>query len=117
MAKAWATGVNTKAYGMDTGYEENSEVVEMKSGRKVSYLKNSIPRKVFSFSLMMTDDGVNSEYRKFLYWYENTCHSGADSFLFPNLITHSGNIEYRFTSPPSARGQLHKEVSIECEEV
>lgn len=117
MAISWPSGVNTAAYGMDTGYEDNTEVIEMKSGRRVVYMKNSIPRKTFTFSLRMVDDGASSEYRQFLSWYENTAKSGAENFLFPNLITHSGTKEYQFNGTPTARGQLYKTVTISCIEI
>lgn len=117
MAVSWPSGVNTKAYGMDTGYENNTEVLEMKSGRRVAYLKNSSPRKVFTFSLRMNDQGASSEYKQFLAWYENTAKSGSVPFLFPNLITHSSTREYLFNGTPSARGQKNKEVTISCIEI
>ena len=117
MAVSWPAAVNTKAYGMDTGYEDNTEVIQMKSGRRVVYLKNSAPRRVFSFSLTMNDQGADSEYKTFLSWYANTAKSGAETFLFPNLITHSGNTEYMFNGTPSARGQKNKEVTISVIEI
>ena len=116
-AVSWPSGVNTKAYGMDTGYEDNTEIIEMKSGRRVAYLRNSSPRKAFSFSLRMIDQGAGSEYRLFLSWYENTALSGSRTFLFPDLITHNGNKEYLFSATPTARGQKIKEVTISCIEI
>ncbi len=117
MAVSWPEGVNTKAYSMDTGYEDNTEVIQMKSGRRVVYQRNSAPRRMFSFSLRMTDDGAGSEYRTFLSWYENTARSGAETFMFPNLITHTGTREYMFNGTPAARGQLYKEVTISVIEI
>ena len=117
MAIQWPNGVNTRAYGMTTGYAENTETVEMKSGRRVVYLKNSSPRKAFSFRLRMIDNGPGSEYRTFLSWFENTAKSGAENFTFPNLVTHSGNQEYQFTEPPQATGQRIKEVTISVMEI
>ncbi len=117
MAVSWPAGVNTKAYGMDTGFEENTEVIEMKSGRRVAYLRNSSPRRTFTFSIRMNDVGAGSEYKTFLSWYANTAMSGAVTFLFPNLITHTGNGEYMFNGTPSARGQRYKEVTISCIEI
>lgn len=117
MAVSWPAAVNTSAYGMDAGWEENTETIQMKSGRRVVYLKNSAPRKIFSFSLRMEDTGANSEYRQFLSWYANTAKSGAETFLFPDLITHTGLREYMFNGTPSARGQKNKEVTISCIEI
>lgn len=117
MAASWPTAVNTKAYGMDTGYEDNTQVIEMKSGRRVVYLRNSTPRRTFTFSLRMEDVGASSEYKQFLSWYANTAMSGAVPFTFPNLITHTGTREYLFNGTPSARGQKYKEVTISCIEI
>lgn len=117
MAVAWPDGVNTRAYGMETGYLENTEAVEMKSGRRVVYLKNSSPRKAFSFNLYLNDQGSNSEYKKFMQWYENTARSGSENFMFPDLITHSGTKEYQFSGTPTARGQKNKEVTISVVEI
>jgi len=117
MSVQWPAGVNTKAFGMTTGYVENTETVEMKSGRRVVYLKNSSPRKSFSFRLRMTDDGSGSEYRTFLSWFENTAKSGAENITFPDLVSHSGTKEYQFTEPPQATGQLYKEVTISVMEI
>lgn len=117
MAVQWPTGVTTRAYGMTTGYIENTETVEMKSGRRVVYLKNSSPRKAFSFRLRMTDNGAGSEYRTFLSWFENTAKSGSENFYFPDLITHSGTKEYQFTEAPQATGQKNKEVTISVMEI
>ena len=117
MAVTWPSQVNTAAYGMDTGYEDNTEVIQMKSGRRVVYLKNSTPRRVFTFSLRMHDVGASSEYKTFLSWYNNTARSGSETFTFPNLITHTGLGEYMFNGTPTARGQRYKEVTISCIEI
>lgn len=118
MAVSWPDGVNTDAYGMDTGYEDNTEVVEMKSGRRVTYLRNSSPRKVFTFSLRMSDqDGTSGEYQTFLSWYENTALSGSETFYFPDLINHTDTTEYMFNGTPTARGQGWKEVTISVTEI
>lgn len=109
---AWADGVNQKAYGMNTEYEDNLVKIQFDSGKERTYLKNSAPKKEFSFNLRFEDSGANSEYKKFLNWYENILLSGSQSFEFPNLITHNGTAEYKMTDTPSARGQKYKEVSF-----
>lgn len=109
---AWADGVNQKAYGMSTEYEDNLVKIQFDSGKERTYLKNSSPKKEFSFNLRFEDSGANSEYKKFLNWYENVLLSGSQSFEFPNLITHNGTAEYKMTDTPSARGQKYKEVSF-----
>ena len=117
MAISWPAAVNTNAYGMDASYEDNTEVIEMKSGRRVVYLKNSAPRRIFTFNLTMNDSGANSEYKQFLTWYANTARSGSETFKFPDLITHTTLREYMFNGQPSARGQKNKEVTISVIEI
>ena len=109
---AWPDGVNQKAYGMSIDYEDNKVEIEFDSGKKRTYLKNSSPKKEFSFNLKFDDSGANSEFKKFLSWYDNVLLSGTQSFAFPNLITHEGTSEYKMTDTPSARGQKYKEVSF-----
>lgn len=116
MAKNWSTAVNTKAYGLDTAPIENIEFTEYKSGRKIARLKNSTPKNSFSFMLRMEDAGAASEYKVFLRWYADVIKSGAETFLFPDLITHTGLCEYRMLSY-SAKGQRIKEISLQFEEV
>lgn len=117
MAVAWPLGVNTDAYGMDIGGGDNVATLEFESGKARTYLKNSKSKKVFSFVIEMEDVGTSSEFKTFLAWWDNTLLSGSLSFLFPNLITHSGNIEYRATQTYSATGQKRKEVKFTVEEM
>jgi len=117
MAVSWSTMVNTKAYGMDTGGGENVESIEFESGKARTYLKNSVPKKVFSFVIRMNDVGATSEYKYFLAWWDNTLLSGALSFYFNDLITHSGLKEYRATQTYSVTGQKYKEVTFSVEEM
>lgn len=109
---AWPDGVNQKAYAMNTDYEDNLVRVEFECGKSRTYLKNSAPKRTFSFSLRFEDVGENSEYKKFLNWYNNVCLSGSQSFQFPDLIMHTTLSEYKFTETPSARGQKFKEVNL-----
>jgi len=117
MAVAWSASVNTNAYGLDIGGGDNVERVEFESGKSRTYLKNSVPKKLYSFILSMEDVGSSSEFKAFVTWWENTLLSGSLSFLFPNLITHSGTSEYRPTGTYSANGQKRKEVTISVEEM
>ena len=117
MAVSWPSGVNTDAYGMDTGGGDNVTYVEFESGKARSYLKNSAPKKVFSFVIAMEDIGGTSEYKTFLTWWDTVLLSGALSFNFPNLVTHSGMKEYRMTDTYSASGQKLKEVKFSVEEM
>ena len=117
MAVAWHPDVNKKAYGMDTAPMENVERVEFESGKARTFLKNTAAKKTHSFMLKMYDVGDNSEYKKFVTWWESTLLSGALSFYFPDLITHDGDTEYRPLGTYSAAGQKWKEVSITVEEM
>lgn len=117
MAVAWASGVNQKAYGMDTGGGDNVSLITFESGKARTHLKNSAPKKVFSFIIRMDDQGEASEFKTFVLWWEQTLKSGALSFLFPNLVTHSGSKEYRPTEAYSATGQRFKEVKFSVEEM
>lgn len=117
MAVAWPIGVNTNAYGMDTAPGDNVVRVEFESGKARTYTKNTIPKKVHSFMLTLKDDGAGSEYRTFLAWWSTTLASGALSFIFPDLVTHSGTKEYRALEQFSVSGQLWKEISLTVEEM
>lgn len=117
MAIAWASEVNTDAYGMETDGGDNVERVEFESGKNRTYLKNTSPKKVHAFMLSMDDVGVDSEFKKFVYWFENSLKSGALSFMFPDLVTHTGEKEYRLIGSYSASGQHKKEISLTVEEM
>ena len=121
MAVDWDSHVNTRFYGQDGTYVENFEEVEYKSGRRVYYLKNSLPAKSIACSLMLSDkrservDG-KTEFEWFLFWYERVCKSGTETFLLTDLITQDGEREYRLTDVPTWEGQAYKEVSLTLEE-
>lgn len=115
MAVAWPATVNSNAYGMDTTLIENVERIQFESGKERTYLKNSRGRKQHSFIVAMEDVGADSEFKTFLTWYDDVLLSGALTFLFPNLITHSGTKEYRLINY-TANGQKRKEVTLEVEE-
>ena len=122
MAQNWDEHVNTNFYGQDGGYAENTEEIEFKSGRSISYLKNSVPRKTHSVNLSLSDRDSEktdelTEFGYFLNWYENTIKSGTLSFYLPDIATRLGTKEYRLTEPPSWTGQGVKEVSLSLEEI
>lgn len=117
MAVAWSTSVNTDAYGLDIGGGDNVERIEFESGKARTFLKNSAPKKVYAFVLSMDDVGGTSEFKAFVSWWEGALMSGSLSFLFPNLLTHSGNGEYRAVGSYSVAGQKRKEVSLSVEEM
>lgn len=117
MAVSWPSGVNTDAYGMDQGGGDNVAYIQFESGKARTFQKNSASKKVFSFIIDMEDVGATSEFKTFLSWWDNTLLTGALSFLFPDLITHSGLKEYRTTQDYSATGQKNKEVKFTVEEM
>lgn len=117
----WPTGVNTKAYGMESGWSDNREEVEFKSGRRVYWLKNSEARK--THSVMMTFDdktaisGALTEWQVFQNWFKNTIKSGTVPFYFPDLSNKgTGTRLYYMTETPTAKGQEKKEASFTLEE-
>lgn len=117
MAVAWHPDVNQRAYGMDTSPINNVERVEFESGKARTFRKNTAVKKSHSFMLTLKDDGDDSEYKKFLLWWDTTLQGGALSFWFPDLITHDGDTEYRPLEDFSATGQLYKEITMTVEEM
>jgi hypothetical protein len=117
MAVSWPAGVNTDAYGMESTPIENVERVQFESGKARTYLKNSAQKLAFSFLVSMDDVGPSSEYKQFVEWWDTTLKSGALSFGFPDLITHTGTTEYRPIAVYSATGQKRKEVTLTVEEM
>lgn len=118
MAVAWPLSVNQKAYGMDTSPGENVERIEFESGKARTFLKNSVGKKVHSFMLTLEDIGDTSEYKDFLEWWSDDLASGSLSFLFPDLVTHDADKEYRSVDGNfSATGQKYKEITLTVEEM
>lgn len=121
MAVEWDSHVNTRFFGEDGAYIENTEEVEFKSGRRIYYLKNTLPAKSFACSLLLKDkkgervDG-RTEFEWFLYWYEYVCKSGSETFYLPDLVARQSSREYRLTDVPTWEGQAYKEVSLTIEE-
>ena len=120
MAAEWSEHVNADFYGADNGYNENTEEVEFKSGRKIKYLKNSVPKKTHALNLNCKDKGTpktdgKTEFEWFLYWYENTVKSGTVPFYLTDLVTGIGRKLYKI-KVKSWTGQRNKEISLELEE-
>lgn len=113
---AWDEQVNMDAYGLDISGGDNLVTTEFESGKKRSYKKNSVGKKIFSFNLRMYDIGSNSEFKRFVMWWDNVLHSGAETFAFPDLLNRGYMTEYRVTESYSANGQKWKEVSLSVEE-
>lgn len=118
----WNTHVNTKFYGQDGSYNDNTEKVEFKSGRTIRYLRNSVPKKTHALQLRVKDTGLSkvdgkTEFEWFLNWYEVTIKSGTLPFYLTDIVTGRGTKAYKLTETPSWRGQRYKEISINIEEL
>jgi hypothetical protein len=121
MAQNWNSNVNTDFYGQDGGYKDNTEKVEFKSGRTISYLKNSRPKKTHAVNLRCKDKGTpktdgKTEFEHFLYWYENTAKSGTVPICLPDIITGNGTKQY-LVKVDGWSGQRFKEINLQLEEV
>lgn len=116
----WNSHVNTNFYGLDSTFIDNTKEVSFASGRKIKYLKNTTPKKRFSFMLSVDDkkrvEG-KTEFEWFLYWYENEVYSGTESFKLLDFITHSALKDYILDGVPTWKGQAIKEISLSIEEL
>ncbi len=118
----WPAGVNKKAYGQDSSYDENREEVEYKSGRRIYYRKNSIERQTHAVNLSMDDkkpiSGSKTEFRVFLAWFENDIKGGTVPFYFPDVTVRDGQTErlYYMKETPTWSGQGRKEVTFTLED-
>jgi len=119
---SWATGVNNKAYGQSSQFVDNKETVELKSGRKIYYLKNSAARKTHSVVMRFDDDAIVSdsktEFELFIYWWETEIKSGTEPFYFPDITLKDGttNRAYYMSDNPAYAGQKTKEVKFTLED-
>lgn len=111
-AVSWPAGVNTDAYGVETGYIDNAKKSEYDSGRVMQYQKNTAVKRKYSVSFRMT----KSEYKLFDTWYKNTLGGNAGSFTFPSFDLDGTMKEYNMTAP-TATGQRYKYVQTEFTEV
>lgn len=109
----WPKAVNTDFYGLTTSAKENVQTVEFESGAKRTYLKQSVAKKTFQFSLTLW---TLEEEKAFWTWYDDTILSGSLTFGLTDLLTGSGTTEYRLTSQPSVSGQHPKSLSLTVEE-
>ena len=121
MATHWNTHVNTKFYGQDGSYNDNTEKVEFKSGRTIRYLRNSVPKKTHALQLRVKDKGFpkvggKTEFEWFLYWYENTAKSGTVPIYLTDIITGTGTKQY-LVHVEGWSGQRFKEINLQLEEV
>jgi hypothetical protein len=114
---AWPVGVNQDAYGLDISGGNNVASIEFESGKARTYLKNSSPKKIFSFLLYLDDTGATSEIKKFVTWWDDVLLSGSESFAFPDLLNRGVDTEYRMTETYSASGQKKKEIALAVEEM
>lgn len=121
MAQNWSSYVNTKFYGLDGEYKDNTEEVKFKGGRVIRYLINSHPKKVHQVSLRCKDKGTEkkdgkTEFEWLLYWYENIAKSGTEPIYLTDIVTGIGTKRY-YIKLKNWRGQRFKEVGLEIEEL
>ncbi len=116
--KAWPEKVNRKAYGLEISMGKNYTEVSFEAGTKRRVLNDLRARKKYTFKIDMDDKpgDTTSEYKVFLYWFENTLHCGAESVSFTDFENPESEKEYFFDGAPGASGQGHKVVSITLEE-
>lgn len=110
----WPDKVNTDFWALETSVNENTQSVEFESGIKRTYLKNSVAKKTYTFSLALNN---KTEELAFWNWYDNTILSGSLSFSLYDFLTQSEITEYRLTSKPSVSGQYPKTLNLTVEEV
>ncbi|WP_147613007.1 hypothetical protein [Treponema pectinovorum] len=118
----WSSFVNQDFYGQDSGYKKNTEEVEFKSGRTISYLKNTTPKKTHTINIRCKDKGTQkidgkTEFEHFLDWFENTIKSGTIPFNLKDLTTGKEIKMYRLAEHPTWKGQKYKEINLKIEEV
>lgn len=119
---SWPGSLNTKVYGMESGWVDNREKLEYKSGRSVYYLKNSTPRKRHPIMMKFDDSkplpgSSLTEWKYFQNWFENTIKSGALPFLFPDLSNKgTGTRLYYMDEIGDGKGQREKKISFTLEE-
>lgn len=119
MAINWNSHVNTKFFGLDGNYLDNRLEVAFKSGRKVYYKLNSIPKKSFALKLSLDDSATidgRTEFEWFLFWLENVNCSGTVPFYLPDLYGSGQTRIYQFSDMPTWTGQKTKDVSFTLEE-
>lgn len=115
MAQNWNSNVNTDFFNLTTFPEDNVIRIGYESGRESTCLKNSTPKKQHSFTLLLWN---RTEELAFWDWYENTILSGTLSFILTNLLSRTGNKEYKMTSVPTVEsGAYPKELTINVKEV
>lgn len=116
--ETWPSGVNRKAYGLEISGATNYTEVTFEAGTKRRILNDLKAHKTYTFKLSMDDepDNSSSEFKAFMVWYEETLHSGAQTFEFIDFDDISKTKEYFFSSAPKATGQTPKEVTLSVEE-
>lgn len=114
----WPDGVNRRAYGLEISGAANYTEVTFEAGTKRRILNDLRAHKTYTFKLSMDDDPASgsTEFKAFMAWYEETLHSGAETFEFIDFDNVSKTKEYFMASPPKATGQSPKEVSLSLEE-
>ena len=115
----WAENVNNRFYGLDGSALENREATKYKSGRVIYRKINSVQKLKHSVLLRLDDvkiDGSgNTEFIRFLNWYEQTAGSGSVPITLTDIETKTGTKDY-YVSIGNWSGQAFKEISLTLEE-
>ncbi|WP_178842698.1 hypothetical protein [uncultured Treponema sp.] len=116
--KTWPQNVSKKAYELSVTFGKNYTEVSFEAGTKRRILNDLKVRKKYSFKIDMQDDPVNqnTEYKKFMNWFETEIHGGAESFSFIDFENTAYEKEYFFSDSPSVTGQEIKTLSFSVEE-
>ncbi len=117
---SWNSNVNTNFYGLDANYQENRDEVAFKSGRKIYYLRNTLPKKTFALGLALddiTEVSGKTEFQWFIYWLEYTNRSGTVPFYLEDVMGSGDTKTYQFAEMPTWTGQGVKKISLTLEEV
>lgn len=114
----WPNNVNNDFYGLDGTPEDNREQVKYKSGRTIYYKKNSL-QKISHAVLLRLNDSVKTdgetEFERFLSWYETTAGSGTVPVTLTDIEAKTGTKDY-YVTITSWNGQRYKELSLTLEE-
>jgi hypothetical protein len=112
---AWPSGVPKNIYNATTQFSDNIVTIELKSGKKKRYLKNSKGQKIYSVKIDLKNNNTNTcEYAIFINWYELYLKYGSETVSF-NKINGTGTAEYAITID-SIEGQTPKIISMTWEE-
>lgn len=108
----WPNGVNSKFYSYSDKPKSNTETIEYKSGRVVTWQKNTKKTKEIKCKLCLK---IADELPLFWAWFNDTLGQTAGAFTCSAL----GSSYYRFTNTPEPEDTdtTTRVLNIELEEV